>query len=153
MAQTNEATMAGALDALAAVLAQQAELLANQNAQLADLKRSQPVRTIEFSDPEYQAALAKTRRVWKTRVYQNGYEVLDATDQTDETIERVSQLRSGFYLGKRVQVHIGPKADVWFFYKNATPDQRFGNQMDFSSFPDLVNKIWAEMQGAATTAA
>jgi hypothetical protein len=153
MAQQNEATMAGALDALAAVLAQQAELLANQNAQLAELKRSQPVRTIEFSDAEYQAGLAATRREWKTKVYQNGYEDLDAVNQTDETIDRVSKLKPGFYIGKRVQVHIGPKGDVWFFYKNATPDQRFANHMEFSSFPDLVNKIWAEMQGAAVTAA
>ena len=59
-------------------------------------------------------------------------------------------MKAGKYLNGTVTIEVGPKGQITFRYKNKTADQRMG--LDFRSFPDLVDRIWAEMQTATVAA-
>jgi len=107
------------------------------------LKASQPPREVQFGDPDYQAKLRAERKVLKRPAFQNGFEV-NPSGLSDEVIDRLANLAPGAYLGGRVKVALENDA-VHLIYKNREIEHRMANDRLFSSFSDLVNKIWAEM--------
>lgn len=137
---------------LAEVLMKQNEIIAAQTEMISELRKSQPVRQIQFHDPEYQAQLAREAREFKTPTYQNGLEA-NAQHCTNETLERIPRLKPGVYLHGVVEVQISGRGAVNFRYSNRSPDQRMALKDVFRDFNDLVSKIWAEMQAAKTSAA
>lgn len=119
---------------------------------LQGLRASQPPRVINFGDSDYQEQLRKNTKAFKTLTLQNGKES-DPAVCAQETIDLIPQLKPGLYLGGYVTVEVRERDHaVNFRYSNSTPDQRMAQMRKFSSFDDLVAKIWAEQQ-ARTAAA
>ncbi len=135
-----EGNVAAAILKLAENLGAQQE---RQNDAIEALRASQPPREVQFGDPDYQAKLRAERKVLKRPAFQNGFEV-NPSGLSDEVIDRLANLAPGAYLGGRVRVAIENDA-VHLIYKNREIEHRMANDRLFSSFSDLVNKIWAEM--------
>jgi hypothetical protein len=117
------------------------------HATLEALKQSQPPRDVSFGDTDYQERLRESTKVLKRPAYQNGYEV-NPSGLSDEVIDRLAALKPGAYLKNVVTVAVDGNNAVHLIYKNRTPDQRM--QLPFTSFSDLVNKVWAEMRQPVT---
>lgn len=116
---------------------------------VAEVKRLIPPREVQFGDADYQAKIAAQRRVFKTPTFQHGIEITEeARGLSDETIDRVSRLRSGTYLRGVVHVDVNHKGEVRITYSNKTPDQRMARMLEFRDFTDLINQVWAEMHAA-----
>lgn len=138
---------------LAAAIAQLAQQLGTSQAQMAEtlesLRQNQKPRDINFSDTDYQEKLRAETKVLKRPAYQNGFEV-NPSGLSDETIDRLSKLIPGTYLGGVVRVAIDGNDSIHLLYKNKTVEQRFANDRLFPSFTALIDKLWAEMHPAIT---
>jgi hypothetical protein len=147
MAKHEDASLAAAILALAEKLGTSQEKL---NETLAALRESQTPREVNFGDTDYQARLRAETKVLKRPAFQNGYEV-NPSGLSDEVIERLANLKPGSYIGGVVKVAVEGES-IHLIYKNRTADQRMALNAKFSSFSDLVNKIWAEMHPQADAA-
>lgn len=141
------------LEAAAADRELQREELRLQREELKLLRGSQPPRTINFGDADYQEKLRRETKAFKNRVMQNSIEADPEVVQREETFERLTKLKAGLYLGGAVQVMVSPRNDVNFVYKNKTIDQRMAQKDQWRSFDELVEKVWTEIQTPAPPAA
>lgn len=126
----------------------------------AALQSVKPEKELKEGDPEYvarQHAEGWYDDFFGVKVYQNAFEA-QARGESLETRERVGLLRPGKYLKGRVTVDVhgntlpdGRHEIVRFLYPISGANDPLINQQHFSSFGDLVNKIWQEMH--ATVAA
>lgn len=106
---------------------------------------------LKEGDPEYTERLRAEGILdeWEKPVFQNGY-AADPRGESKETIEHASRLAPGKYIGGRVRVDVTPHG-VFLNYPTVSLDDRFKNMKLWTSFGDLIGKIWAEMH--ARTAA
>jgi len=104
-----------------------------------------PAKVITEGDPEYRAR--QEAEGWfdafDVNVYQNAYEA-QARGETAEVRYRAARLKPGKYIKGRVTVEVDANG-VHLLYpvKN---DAMMINQQHWSSFGDLINKIWAEQE-------
>jgi len=107
-----------------------------------------PQKEIVEGSPEYRAR--QEAEGWfdsfDVNVYQNAYEA-QARGETAEVRHRAARLKPGKYLKGRVTVEVDANG-VHLLYP-VKGDALMINQQHWSSFGDLVNKIWAEMQMVA----
>jgi len=103
-------------------------------------------------DPEYTARLKAEGFYdeFEKPVIQNGY-AAQARGLSEETRHRASNLKSGKYLGGRVSVDADGHR-IYINYPTSKVDDRFKNMTLFTSFEDLIDKVWAEMHAAAAVA-
>lgn len=130
-----------------AIALKQLEIQERQARATEALMANTPPRDINYGDQDYQERLRAETKTLTRSAFQNGFEV-NPSGLSDETIDRLANLAPGTYLGGTVTVALANDA-VHLLYKNRTPDQRMAFQAKVSSFSDMVQKIWAEMQGAA----
>lgn len=139
--QTDQAAIAAVTDTntLAAAIAAGIAPLAQGIASLA------PKPEMKEGDPAYTEYLKAQGLfdVFEKPVYQNGYEA-EARGLSEEVRTRVCRLRPGQYLKRRVTVEVDGRS-VHLKYPTKREDDRMINMGLWSSFSDLVNKIWDEM--------
>ena len=104
-------------------------------------------------DPEYTARLKAEGFFdeFEKPVVQNGYSA-QARGLSEQTRMRASNLKSGKYLGGRVSVEADGHR-IYINYPTSKVDDRFKNMTLFTSFEDLIDKIWAEMHQATAAVA
>lgn len=110
------------------------------------LKAVQPPREIKEGDPEYVAR--QRAEGWfdefPHKVFQNGYEA-QARGIPEEIRIKAANLKPGKYLGGRVTVEVGQNEARYLYYPTKG-DAMLINQSKWSSFEDLITKIWNESQ-------
>jgi hypothetical protein len=121
------------------------------SAALASVK---PAKVIAEGDPEYTERL-KAEGFYdffdnNVKVYQNAYEA-QPRGLSEEVRYRAAHLRPGSYIKNRVKVTVENDGAVVRLAYPVSGDAMLINRDYFSSFSDLVNKIWDEMH--ATVAA
>lgn len=106
----------------------------------------QPAREIKEGDPEYVAR--QRAEGWfdefPNKVFQNGYEA-QARGLSEEIRHKAAHLKPGSYLGGRVKVEVGQNNARYLHYPTKG-DAMLINQSKWSSFEDLISKIWNESQ-------
>jgi hypothetical protein len=109
-----------------------------------------PKPVITEGSPEYVARLRQEGFYdeFDHPVFQNGYEAA-ARGLPAQTRQRASNLKTGRYVGGRVTVDVDGRGAVHIRYPTKTVDERFKNLGLWTSFEDLIDKIWAEMQRPA----
>lgn len=127
----------------------QAALLARMTTVLEKLGDNTKPYEPGFGDPAYQARLKAEGYfdLFPHPVYQNGREC-EPRGLSQQTRERASALQPGKYLGGMVTVERNDKA-VHIKYKSMTVEDRMRYASKWRDFPDLIDKIWAEMHPAA----
>lgn len=121
--------------------------------QLADafaaaMRSVQPRIEIKEGDPEYVAR--QQAEGWfdafdgGVTVLQNAYEA-QPRGLPKETLFRAAHLKPGTYLRGRVTVNVEANGSVVRLSYPVKGDAMLINRDHWSSFPDLVNKIWDEM--------
>lgn len=120
---------------------------------LEKLAENAPVQEIGYGHPKFQERLREEgfMDAFASPVFQNGREA-QARGLKPETIERAPKLKPGKYLGGKVEVMRDNRDRVHLFYKNSKVEDRMRFQQLVSSFDDLIDKLWAEMQAKATAA-
>lgn len=100
---------------------------------------------LKEGDPEYVARLRAEGLLaeFEKPVFQNGY-AANPIGESEETISRASRLAPGKYLGGRVRVDVTPQA-VFINYPTVDVTDRMKNMKLWTSFGELITKIWAEM--------
>ncbi len=124
------------------------KLIAAFTASIASLK---PEKEIKEGDPEYVERLRAEGFYdnFAIPVYQNAYEA-QARGLPKEVIERAAKLRSGNYIKTtanpmgRVEVTNDGKTVVISY--PVLGDALMQNTQHWRDFPELINKIWDEMQ-------
>ena len=137
---------------LAQVLAQNAELMKSFAGAMTQLASNQPTKVITQDSPEYQELL-KAQGFYDSfpkPVYQNGHEC-DARGLSIETRERAANLKAGKYLGGKVTVEASHDGGVHLKYKSRTVEERMQAPANIP-FPEIIDKIWAEMHHSLTAA-
>lgn len=119
-------------------------------AALEQLVAQAPPEEIGYGHPKYQQRLRDEEVFadFAVPVFQNGKQA-QARGLKPETIDRVVLLRSGKYLGGRVEVLRDARDRVHLLYKHARIEDRMRFKALVADFDDLIAKIWAEMQAAA----
>jgi hypothetical protein len=113
----------------------------------AAMRSVQPTKEIKEGDPEYVAR--QREEGWfddffGVTVLQNAYEA-QARGLSEETRRRASQLRPGAYIKGRVKVTVEQNGKVVRLSYPVKGDNLQNNRDHWSSFTDLIDKIWAEM--------
>ena len=147
MAKEIEKQAEVAMDPQLTMMAQAfAAAMASNNQSLAEsIKALAPKPEIVEGSPEYRAR--QEAEGWfdsfDVNVYQNAYEA-QARGETAEVRYRAARLKPGKYIKGRVTVEVDANG-VHLLYpvKN---DAMMINQQHWSSFGDLINKIWAEQE-------
>jgi len=125
-----------------------AAMAANNQTLAESIQALAPKPVITESSPEYRARMEAEGFYdqFEKPVFQNAYEA-QARGLSKEIRHRASNLKSGKYLQGRVEV-VADNAGVHIMYP-VKGDNMMINQTKWSDFPDLINKIWAEMQMVA----
>lgn len=113
-----------------------------------------PRHEMKEGDPEYvawQHSQGFFDDFFGVTVYQNAFEA-QARGLSEEVRRRTSQLRAGTYIKGRVTVTVESGGSVVRLSYPVKGDNLQKNRDYWSSFPDLVNQIWAEMQAARVPA-
>ena len=135
---------------LAQVLAQNADLMQSFAGAMQQMAANQPTKVITPDSPEYQEML-KAQGFYDSfprPVYQNGKEA-DARGLSVETRERAANLKPGKYLGGKMTVDATNDGGIHLKYKSRTVEERMQAPANIP-FPELIDKIWAEMQHSLT---
>jgi hypothetical protein len=106
-----------------------------------------PRHEIKEGDPEYvarQHAEGWYDDFFGVTVLQNAYEA-QARGLSEETRRRASQLRPGAYIKGRVKVTVEQNGTLVRLSYPVKGDNLQNNRDHWSSFTDLIDKIWAEM--------
>ena len=107
-----------------------------------------PPKIIKEGDPEYTARLVAEGfydMFDGVSVVQNGYEA-QARGLSAQTRQRASHLAPGRYINGRVRIEVAGNGNVYINYPTKSEDDRNKNRDNWSSFSDLIDKIWAEME-------
>ena len=140
---------------LAAAIVLLAEKMgANQNqvaATLDQLQQNAPKREIKEGDPEYTAR-QKAEGFYDefdggVTVLQNAY-AAQARGLSEEVRYRAAHLKPGSYLKNRVKVTVESDGRIVRLSYPVKGDAMLINRDHWSSFSDLIQKIWTEMQAA-----
>jgi len=112
-----------------------------------DALKPKPVDAIT---PEYLAAQNRefNRPAFHRPVFQNSY-AANCHGLSDAILDKVDALKSGVYMGGVVRV-VEDKDSITLLYKNKTDAERWALRDHFSSFSDLVNKLYDEMKARET---
>src|SRR5688572_32838722 len=111
---------------------------------LQQLAANQPKKVITEDSPEYQERLRAEGYFdsFPKPVYQNGREA-EPKGLSEQTRERAANLMPGKYLGGQVTVEVASNGGVHIKYASKTVENRMGQP--WRDFPDLIDRIWAEM--------
>jgi hypothetical protein len=93
--------------------------------------------------PEYLADPRNREQKLKKPAFQNSRAV-SPHGLSDAVIDKLAALKHGDYMGGFVQVREN-KGATYLFYPSRTLAERFEQQKYFTSFSDLVDKLYAEM--------
>jgi hypothetical protein len=119
---------------------------------LQQLVANQPKHVITEGSPEFQEFL-RSQGFFDTfpkPVYQNGREC-EPKGLSHVVRERASSLRPGTYLSGKVTVEGLPNGGgVHIKYKSKTVEDRMSQT--WRTFPELIDKVWAEMHQTLTAA-
>lgn len=113
-----------------------------------------PKPEMREGDPEWNAMLKEEGLLddfFGVTVLQNAYEA-QARGLSEETRRRASQLKPGTYIKGRVRVSVEHNGQIVRLMYPVSGDNRMINMQYFSSFEDLVNKIWNEMHAPVAAA-
>lgn len=109
---------------------------------------AQPKR--EKTPDEHRAEkLARDPRPKPNRpTFQNGFDV-NPRGLSVDTIKKLDALKAGSYMGGKVTIQNVANGGINIRYTNNTPDTRMELMALFSSFSDLVHKLYDEMKARA----
>ena len=110
------------------------------------IAENQPKKVITEGSPEYQEQLRKEGffDTFPKPVVQNGRDCAPR-GLSQETRDRASSLRPGVYLHGKVSVEALHGGGVHLKYKSKSAEDRMATAGLWRDFPDLIDKIWAEM--------